>query len=116
TVLLIGRSRVLIRTVRTAMSSFAPVHLEVCADHASGMAKARREGVILVLLEVTQETESNELRQLLRYLTTRDLPLATVSWGNACAKHRMPPLLRSCAGEHADLPPDLAKLGNLIKV
>jgi two-component system response regulator HydG len=114
TILLASRNKALIRVVRSGISGLGHLQLEVCESPTKAFSHAQREEVFLVLLDVTQETDSEGLKRLLRHLTASDLVVATVSWGDALVENLVSTLLRDGASDHLELPVDLDKLDGLI--
>jgi DNA-binding NtrC family response regulator len=114
TILLASRNKALIRVIQSGISALGHLQLEVCESPAKAFAHAQREEVFLVLLDVTQKTDSEGLKRLLRHLTASDLVVATVSWGNALVENLVSTLLCDGASDHLELPVDLDKLYGLI--
>ena len=115
TILLVSGNKALIQAMRSGSNAAGHPPLEVCEDRAKALSQAQRQEVILVLLHITRDMDSEEFQHLLGHLTARDLVVATVSWGDALEENVVSRLLRDGACDHLTLPVDQGKLVDLIE-
>jgi two-component system response regulator HydG len=115
TILLSSGNKALSRAIRSAIKVVTHLRLKVQKDLTQALSETHPEEVVLVLLDITQATKSEEIQDdWLTRLAAADLPLATVSWG-AIEENVASTFLGHGATAHLELPLDLGKLDCLIE-
>jgi DNA-binding NtrC family response regulator len=112
--LLVSRAAAVIEPVRSIRNALGQLHLEVCADLETAVARLRPDNVALVLAHLAATGEETGTTRLLHEVSAARRPCATVVLADAYREQQAAALFRAGAADYLELPADRDKLAHLV--
>jgi two-component system response regulator HydG len=113
-VLLVSRAAAVIEPVRSIRNALGQLHLEVCADLETAVARLRPDNVALVLAHLAATGEELGTTRLLHEVSAARRPCATVVLADAYREQQAAALFRAGAADYLELPADRDKLAHVV--
>jgi two-component system response regulator AtoC len=114
TLLLVSRAPTVIELVRSIRNALGQVHLEVCSDLDTAVARVRPDNVVLVLAHLAATGEEPGTTRLLQEISAARRCCATVVLADTYREQQAIGLFRAGVADYLEVPADREKLAFVI--